>query len=117
MNKPKPPKLYKREILFRDKETEIVRIIWPRNSKSRPHDHGESRGITIVLKGSVFELVFDKKTKIFLRHEIHPANLNASFEESPRYIHIIGNARPDMEAVTLHVYTPPLKMKFYDDLA
>ncbi|MDO8466645.1 MAG: cysteine dioxygenase family protein [bacterium] len=108
---------YKREVLYADAKMEIVRIVWLPGSKSRPHDHGKSHGVTIVLKGSVFEKVFDKKTKMFLRSEIHPANLNASFDESPRLIHIIGNARPDMEAITLHIYMPPLKMKFYDDLA
>lgn len=108
---------YKREVLRRTKKIEIALITWPKGSVSRPHDHGESSGITIVLRGSVFEKVFDKKTKMFLRHDIHPANLNASFEESPNRIHIVGNANPDEEAITLHIYMPPLKMKFYDDLA
>ncbi len=119
---PKPakrgPKIkYKRKILHRDQEMEIVRIDWPVGSKSRPHDHGDSRGCTIVLKGSVFEKTFDRKDKMFLRDNIHPANISEIFEESPRYIHIIGNANPDIEAVTLHVYMPPLKMNFYDELS
>ena len=108
---------YCRAVLYADKEMEIVRISWPKGSKSRPHDHGDSRGCTIVLKGSIFEKTFDRKNKMFLRDDIHPANIGETFEESPRYIHIVGNANPDEEAVTLHVYMPPLKMNYYDDLA
>lgn len=108
---------YRRVVLYRDENVEIVLIFWPKGVRSRPHDHGKSHGITIVLKGLVFDITFDKKTKELVHVGIHEADLSRGMEESPKQIHIVGNASREEEAITLHIYAPQLKMKYYDDLA
>lgn len=115
--KAKPQTPYRRITLYLDEKVEIVLIFWPKGVRSRPHDHGKSHGITVVLKGTIFDMTFDKKTKELIHAGTHVADLSKIMEESPKQIHIIGNASKEEEAITLHIYTPPLKMKYYDDLA
>lgn len=106
---------YKREVLKRTDEYEIVLITWPPSSKSPAHDHGNSHGWTKVLKGIVCEKSFDKDTKSFIAERLN--FVGEEFSEEPDIIHIVSNLSDAEEAQTLHYYAPPLKMNFYPDLA
>ncbi len=114
MKKGKLPKLeYKRTVIYRDKDTEVVLIVWPPHSQSPVHDHGKSYGTTIVVKGYIFEESWDKETrKIYIRRSYGPA---MELRETPSRIHRIGNDTDEI-AVTMHIYHPPLKMRSYPDL-
>ena len=107
------PKLeYNRTVVYRDKEVEVVVIVWPPHSKSPIHDHGKSYGTTFVVKGYIYEESWDKATgKIYSHRRFGPT---MELRETPYHIHRIGNGTDEI-AVTLHIYSPPLKMKFYTE--
>ncbi|TSC89726.1 MAG: hypothetical protein G01um10143_216 [Parcubacteria group bacterium Gr01-1014_3] len=104
-------KKYDRHVLHENPKIEVVHIKWPPGAESRPHDHGKSYGKVKVLSGKVFQLVFDKKTKKFLRRDVMVAG--DVMIETPDLIHIMGNDSKTEIAETLHVYTPKLVMKYY----
>lgn len=103
--------IYKRKVLHKDANTEIILITWPKGSVSLPHDHGISSGCIAVVEGSVFHDVFSKKTKKFLKSEKFDAG--SFLKETPDIIHIMGNTSKAKIAKTIHMYSPPLKMTAY----
>lgn len=105
-------KPYNREVVCSGRGYEVVLITWPPGACSAAHDHGTSLGVIKILEGKVYQKVFDKKTKKFLFKRAY--GKGKSFEETPDIIHLMGNASKDEGAITLHVYTPRLKMKTYD---
>ncbi|TSC83213.1 MAG: hypothetical protein G01um101419_123 [Parcubacteria group bacterium Gr01-1014_19] len=108
-----PP--YKRIILYHDDQVQVVMIFWPIGSRTRPHDHGDSMGFTILISGGLFEQIFDQKTKELRRLRTFDKP-GAEFKETPEMIHVVGQYGIE-EAVSLHIYLPPLKMTYYDELA
>lgn len=105
-------KPYKREVVCSGRGYEVVLISWPAGACSAAHDHGNSYGVIKILEGSVYQKVFDKKTKKFLFRKTY--GKGKSFKETPEIIHLMGNASKSRGATTLHVYTPRLKMKTYE---
>ncbi|MEK7641212.1 MAG: cysteine dioxygenase family protein [Patescibacteria group bacterium] len=108
-----PP--YERIILRHDDKMQVVLIIWPKGSRTRPHDHGNSMGFTILISGGLFEQIFDQKSKE-LRHVRAFDQPGDEFKETPEMIHVVGQYG-EGEAVSLHIYLPPLNMTYYDELA
>lgn len=102
---------YERNIIYRDKHVEVALITWPAESQSKAHDHGKSSGLIRVLRGSIFQDVYSLKTKKFIKHLVYKKN--DAIVETPDLIHVMGNNSKTAPAQTLHIYTPPLKMKFY----
>jgi len=90
---------------------EVVEIVWPPGAKSPPHDHGESKGMIMVVSGTIYQEVFDKETKMFRLSATYGSG--SVIEETPDIIHVMGNASKDEPAKTVHVYTPHLKMTDY----
>ncbi len=105
------PRKYDRHVLHENPKIEVAHLKWPPGAESRPHDHGKSYGKVKVLSGKIFEIVFDKKTKKFLRRDCYIAG--DVVVETPDTIHIMGNDSKTEFAETLHVYTPKLVMKYY----
>jgi len=106
---------YGRKVLYRDKNVEVVLVTWPKESCSFAHDHGRSVGLIRVLAGQVFQDVYKYKTKKFVGRLKYKKR--DSFMETPDLIHIMGNSSRTKVAQTLHVYTPPLEMKTYNQLS
>jgi len=104
---------YKRQVLYKNKDVEVVLITWPAKAISLAHDHGRSSGLIRVIKGSVYQDVYSKKTKRLIKKLIY--RTNDIILENPELIHIMGNNSKTSIAQTLHVYTPPLTMKVYTD--
>lgn len=104
---------YRREVLkCSDKKRECVWCVWRPGGFSKPHDHGDSAGLILVVSGCILEIVFDKKTKVELRRMYY--DTGSVIEETEDTIHIMGNASKTEKAITLHVYSnPPLKMTEY----
>ncbi len=105
---------YGRNVLFRDKHVEVVLVNWPKQSCSFAHDHGKSSGLIRVLSGQIFQDVYTMKTKKFVKRIKYKKG--DAIVETPDLIHIMGNLSKTKPAQTLHIYTPPLKMKTYDQL-
>lgn len=103
---------YEREIVFQNEDAELVKVTWPAGSTSVAHDHGESYGLIRILEGKIFQKVFDKNTKEGVGRSEH--GVGEVFLETPEIIHIMGNASDSDIAVTLHYYSPRLKMENYD---
>lgn len=101
------------EVLYKDDESETKLVTWPVGARSCAHDHGESRGVVRVIEGEINQKIFNKETKEFIEEQ----NLKAGdvFFETPDMIHVMGNSSTSVEAKTLHMYTPPLKMKRYPE--
>lgn len=102
---------YKRKILYKNKNCELVLITWPPSSKSFPHDHGKSQGYIFVVQGSVRQHIYDKKTK--KKRSILYNSKGETFLETKDIIHIMENVSNKKVAITLHLYTPPLHMNRY----
>ena len=103
---------YKRRVIYQDKNLELVIILWPPGVSSPPHDHGKSRGAALVVQGRVFAEDYSKHTKKFISRGVF--GVGQCLAEDPSVIHVVGNNSRTRQAVTLHIYIPPLKMKFYD---
>lgn len=90
---------------------EAALLTWPPGSESRPHDHGRSRGTVMVLKGTVSEHLFSKRLGTLVgATRIHREG--AVILEDGETAHVMGNRSKNV-AVTLHVYWPPLRMRYY----
>lgn len=97
---------YKRILIFAKKDPfQVLQMRWPLGSKSPMHDHGVSEGIIIVIKGKLFQKLYDFKTKKFIKKTTHEKY--AIIHEYPATIHVMGNAGRGT-AISLHVYSPPL---------
>ena len=103
---------YFQELLARRRPYQPFELRWPAGSKSPPHDHGNSFGVILVVKGGLYQEVFDKATKLFKVSSTHPKG--TGMRETPGVIHVMGNASKTEEAVSVHVYAPALKMTYYD---
>lgn len=102
---------YKREILYKDDKCELVLITWPPGSQSVPHDHGISQGYIYVVSGKVKQHIYDKTTKKKISVAYNYAG--ETFSEPQNIIHIMENGSETEEAITIHMYTPPVNMSQY----
>jgi len=100
-------------MLHEGEDSETKLITWPPGAYSCAHDHGESKGVVRVMKGSLTQKIFDKKTKELVEEQT--LKEGDAFFETPDMIHIMGNASKEVEAQTLHMYTPKLKMNRYPE--
>ncbi len=105
------PVEYKRVLIYKDIDIEVVIIEWPPGAETPWHDHGEAKGTVTVLDGRIKEMVRDKKTKGSLRTIFR--SRGDTFFETTDTIHKMKNISPVQTAFTLHVYTSKLEMKEY----
>lgn len=101
---------YLRQVIFNKNGAEVVLIKWPAGSESFFHDHGASCGVVRIISGKIKEEVYSKKTKQFLKKSIFKRGDVCL--ETPDIIHKMSNPFKT-EAVSIHLYTPNLKMKTY----
>jgi predicted metal-dependent enzyme (double-stranded beta helix superfamily) len=87
-------------------------IAWPRGTSLDLHDHGGSWGVLRVVRGAVVETFSDGQQP----GRLHSHRLEAgdAVVLSPNRVHDVWNPAEE-QAVTVHVYSPPLEsMTFYD---
>jgi predicted metal-dependent enzyme (double-stranded beta helix superfamily) len=112
MKKNIPKRSYDRKSLLDDPSVEVVLITWPPGSRSVAHDHGKSSGIIRVIKGKIYQDVYAKKNKKFIKRITY--GKDDIIVETPDLIHIMGNASKT-PSQSLHIYTPKLKMNYFED--
>lgn len=129
------PLHYTRNLVEDNEELEMIVLVWLPGQLSRIHDHGGSHCFLTVLEGEVVE-------KKYLRIENdgtlssegqHPSEApgpcpplkevevsklhvgESAYIHDRIGLHIVGNESDSVVAVTLHVYSPPIKrVKVFD---
>ena len=94
---------------------EMVALCWRAGQKSPIHDHASSSCAFRVIEGTVTERRFEKnpdgKVRPVERNTLAPGSICAAEDDA---IHEVRNDDPEGDLVTLHIYSPPLKMQTYD---
>lgn len=86
-------------------------IVWAPSGALEPHDHGGSRGAVRVVQGRLFETYTDEPGRPL---RTHAADAGETLDIPAHRIHEVWNPMQDV-AVSIHVYSPPLRdMKFYE---
>jgi cysteine dioxygenase len=107
---------YSRNLVLGESSFEILIICWKSGQRSLIHDHGGSFGIVKVFCGTLTESLFVAapngmiKPKGSTEYRVGDVQI-----EDPSTIHQVSNLQPEShDAVSLHVYIPPLRtMKIY----
>jgi predicted metal-dependent enzyme (double-stranded beta helix superfamily) len=117
---------YKRNVLYRDEDIEILLICWMPGQKTPVHDHPDQGCLVRVLAGELNETLYnlgvryaspDDKQSYF-NHGYPEGSLRAvkqrsigqgavSYLRGDRGVHRLWN-KSDEPAMSLHVYSPPL---------
>lgn len=89
-------------------------IAWPGGAAADLHDHGGSRGAIHVIDGTLTETIpwpDDRGSVAFARREVHSG---ATVAFGAGHVHDVRNESAG-HALSLHVYSPPLRaMNYYD---
>ena len=86
-------------------------IAWAPSGALEPHDHGGSHGAVHVVTGRLFETFTDEPGHPL---RTHAADAGETLEIPAHRIHEVWNPTQSV-AVSVHVYSPPLRdMKFYE---
>jgi hypothetical protein len=89
-------------------------IGWPPGTGLDLHDHGGSQGALCVVRGTLDESRLVRGSGGGVAARRLTAGTASSF--GPHHVHAIHNTSPDIEALSVHVYSPPLStMNFVDD--
>jgi cysteine dioxygenase len=105
---------YARNLLAKSPWYELLVICWRDGQSSPIHDHyGSACGVRIV-DGVATEAVFEETSPGLVRpvceRTFEPGQVIVSSDTD---IHLITNQQPGRDLVTLHLYTPPLHMRYY----
>jgi predicted metal-dependent enzyme (double-stranded beta helix superfamily) len=89
-------------------------IVWSPSSRVDLHDHGGSEGALVVATGRLIETYVD----LAGRHPVHSRVVNAgdAIAIPATRVHQVSNPWPG-EAVSVHVYSPPLAAMTIFDLS
>jgi cysteine dioxygenase len=106
---------YARNILAKSPWYQLIVICWRQGQASPIHDHAGSACGVRVVDGVASETCFAPLPDGYLRireeREFHSGEVCTTSDTG---IHVITNRQPNQDLVTLHLYSPPLRMNFYD---
>jgi rhodanese-related sulfurtransferase len=95
--------------IHQDELVDVWLISWTESQRTELHDHGDSRGVFTVVKGTLTEAVWDGSA---LREHTLESGETVRFESA--YVHDVYNQAGEV-AVSVHAYSPPLsRMSYYD---
>ena len=107
---------YQRNRIKRSDWYELVALCWRAGQKSQIHDHASSSCAFRVIEGTVTERRFEKNPDGTVRQvgvtTLEPGSICAAEDDA---IHEVCNMAASDDLVTLHIYSPPLNMKVYDE--
>lgn len=105
---------YARNLLAKSDWYQLLVICWRSGQSSPIHDHvGTACGVRVVdgiATETVYREVADGRVRATHRREIPPGSVILSQDSD---IHLITNEHPHQGLITLHLYTPPLQMRYY----
>ena len=96
-------KSYKRNLVYRDNEIEILLLCWKPEQETPIHDHAENGCIVKILEGKLTETIYMKEEQDI--HEIEKGEI--TYLDNSIGIHKIKNN--NVCSVSLHIYSPPKK--------
>ena len=107
---------YQRNTIAKEREFEILLMCWKSGQRSLIHDHGSSLGGVKIVRGILTESLFALAPNGMIKpvgSTDYPAG-DVQIENCST-IHQVSNLQPDQcNAISLHVYVPPLvKMNIY----
>jgi predicted metal-dependent enzyme (double-stranded beta helix superfamily) len=110
-------KHYSRNKVMGSKFFDLFVMCWKPGQASLVHDHTDSSCALKILTGAVTEIcceLIDSTHRIVRpsRKVLYAAGKICSAQDNE--IHQIVNASKDQNLVTLHIYSPPLKMSAYE---
>ena len=100
--------VYTKNLVYRDKHSEIILICWDKNCKTKIHNHPENGCIMKILQGNLLEERYDLNGRKL--SEVSYSKNNVGYIHDDLYFHKIINS--DEKTISLHIYSPP---NFYDD--
>ncbi len=111
------PSGYVRRRLFLNTSWEILLLCWLPGQRTVPHDHGASWGSTLVLLGDLVETTYRWHGQGLPVEKIGDKEIGERqiTVETHATIHVVSN-RSETPAVSLHLYSPPLKYLHAYDL-
>ena len=109
---------YARNEIAKSPWYQLLVICWRSGQCSKIHDHrGSACGVRVV-DGFATETLYEETAPGLVRPV---SELQHSRGEvcvtSDADIHLITNEQADQDLITLHLYSPPLKMRFYERAA
>jgi cysteine dioxygenase len=109
---------YARTIFAQSPWYQLIVICWRSGQSSAIHDHRGSQCGVRVIDGIATEINYEQTRPGFVRprQEVE-YRTNDVCTTSDTGIHVICNRRPESDLVTLHLYSPPLRMTFYQEEA
>jgi cysteine dioxygenase len=101
---------YSRNIVVRDKRFEMLMICWKSGQRSLIHDHEDSLGGVKILRGILTESSFALAPNGMIKPVASTDYRSGDVQiEDRSTIHQVSNLQPgESNAISLHVYLPPL---------
>ena len=94
-----------KKCLFRDKQVEMLLIVWPPNYETKVHSHPEGGCISKCIDNKLVEERYNTKTLDIIGKKIFNIN-DISYIDNKLYYHKIINDT-DTISYSLHIYSPP----------
>jgi len=107
---------YARNLVYKDREFEIMIMCWNAGQRSSIHDHAGSLGGLKILQGELTESLFERAANEMIKSLISADYAIAETRvEETSLIHQISNLQAENgTAVSVHIYIPPLiRMNVY----
>jgi cysteine dioxygenase len=107
---------YARNLVYKDRQFEIMIMCWNAGQRSSIHDHAGSLGGIKILQGELTESLFSKAANGMIK-SLSSADyaIDETRVEETSLIHQISNLQArNGAAVSVHIYVPPLvRMNVY----
>lgn len=102
---------YTRNIIYTDHENfDLLLLCWNPGKASRVHDHPGDGCFIKVIDGSIKETIYDVSKDMAEYRSEHIRNSgDVCYINNTLGVHRIANPSQTGGAVTLHLYTPPIK--------
>jgi cysteine dioxygenase len=109
---PRAGQPYGRRVLLESAEGEVMLASWRRAASCAPHDHGDARGIVIVLDGRFTEVVYAVDPRGVRPVSSRTVSAGDALAVDEGLVH---DMRAHGDGMTLHVYVPGVHaMRVYD---
>jgi cysteine dioxygenase len=109
-------KRYARNLVYKDRQFEIMIMCWNAGQRSSIHDHAGSLGGIKILQGELTECLFERAANGMIK-SLSSAEyaIEKTRIEETSLIHQISNLQAgNGKAVSVHIYIPPLvRMNVY----
>jgi cysteine dioxygenase len=109
-------KRYARNLVYKDREFEIMIMCWKAGQRSSIHDHAGSLGGIRILQGELTECLFERAANGMIK-SLSSADyaIEEARVEETSLIHQISNLQAEEgKTVSVHIYIPPLvRMNVY----